>query len=60
MGASYSCSDNGGSGVARCTGTVRNRETLDTGSTGSKSFTVTAIDRAGNTVTTTRHYTVAN
>jgi hypothetical protein len=58
--ASFSCSDNGGSGVARCTGTMRNRETIDTASSGSKTFTVTAIDRAGNTVTVTRHYTVGN
>jgi hypothetical protein len=58
--ASYSCSDNGGSGVARCTGTMRNREAIDTASTGSKTFTVTATDRAGNSVTLTRHYTVGN
>jgi hypothetical protein len=58
--ASYSCTDNGGSGVARCTGTMRNREAIDTASTGSKTFTVTATDRAGNSVTVTRHYTVAN
>jgi hypothetical protein len=57
--AYYSCSDNGGSGVARCTGTARNRALVDTGSAGSKAFTVTAVDRAGNSVTRVVRYSVA-
>ena len=58
--ASYSCADNtGGSGMAQCTGTSRNREAINTSTAGNKTFTVTAIDRAGNTTTVTNSYTVA-
>lgn len=55
--ASYSCSD-AGSGIAHCGGSRRNREPLDTGSPGEKTFSVTATDRAGNTTTVARHYHV--
>jgi hypothetical protein len=57
--ASYNCADNtGGSGMARCTGSSRNREAINTSTAGAKSFTVTATDRAGNTTTVTHSYTV--
>jgi hypothetical protein len=50
--ASFQCSDAApGSGVPDelCVGTVGNGATIDTSSPGSKTFTVTATDRAGNT-----------
>jgi len=57
---SYSCSDSG-SGIASCTGTQPNGATLNTGlgALGSHTFTVTAVDKAGNTATVTHRYTVA-
>ena len=58
VGASYSCSD-GGSGVASCTGTVGNGANIDTGSIGTKTFTVTATDAVGNSATQTVTYTVS-
>jgi hypothetical protein len=58
--AYYSCTDNGGSGVARCSGTARNREAIDTSSTGVKRFTVLAVDRAGNSTNILYQYTVTN
>lgn len=39
----YACDDGAGSGVASCTG-----GTIDTGSAGTRTFTVTAADNAGN------------
>ena len=58
---SFSCSDNvGGSGVARCTGTYRNRGGIYTLSAGPQTFTVTAIDRAGNTSVVQINYTVCS
>jgi hypothetical protein len=61
--AGYSCSDNaGGSGLASCAdsrgGTSASPGSIDTGSTGSKSFTVTATDNAGNKTQRTVNYTV--
>jgi hypothetical protein len=55
--ASYSCSD-ATSGSATCTGTAANGAALNTTSSGTKSFSVTATDRAGNTATATATYTV--
>jgi len=55
--ASYSCADST-SGLTTCTGTVTDGTTLDLSSTGTKSFTVNASDKAGNTKTTTVSYTV--
>jgi hypothetical protein len=57
VAANFSCSDSG-SGVASCGGTVANGSNLDTASVGSKSFTVVATDKAGNTETKTVTYTV--
>ncbi|HEV7639576.1 MAG TPA: Ig-like domain-containing protein, partial [Gaiellaceae bacterium] len=57
--ASFSCADEaGGSGLATCIGTVANGAALSTSAAGPHTFTVTAIDNAGNTSSETRHYTV--
>lgn len=54
VAAEYTCTDpllaNGGSpsGVATCVGTVAGGDAIDTGSVGSKNFTVGATDNAGN------------
>ena len=57
--AGYSCSDAaGGAGVASCNGTVADGAEIDTSSVGTKSFSVTATDGAGNQTTVTRSYTV--
>jgi hypothetical protein len=55
--AAYTCAD-AVSGVDTCTGTVPDGSAVDTATVGAKAFTVTATDRAGNTSTTTVHYTV--
>ena len=47
VAASYACSD-GGSGVASCQGPVANGSPINTSSTGTKTFTVTATDTVGN------------
>jgi lysophospholipase L1-like esterase len=56
--ASFGCTDAGGSGVASCTGTAANGEQIDTSTVGTKSFTVTAVDGAGNVTTEVRSYEV--
>ncbi|MHA7292188.1 PxKF domain-containing protein [Arthrobacter sp. MDT3-24] len=57
--AAYTCADEGGgSGLASCTGTADNGAALDTSAVGEKTFTVTATDNAGNTVTRTISYKV--
>lgn len=57
--ASWSCGD-AGSGPASCTGTQPSGATLNTGlnAQGAHTFTVTAVDAAGNTSTVTHTYTV--
>jgi hypothetical protein len=50
----FSCADVG-SGVASCTGSST---TLNTSTPGTKTFTVTAVDRAGNTTTLSQSYSV--
>jgi hypothetical protein len=55
--ASYSCAD-GGSGIASCAGSLPAGAPLDTAAVGPHAFTVVATDHAGNTVTSTAHYTV--
>ncbi|MEX2194137.1 MAG: hypothetical protein WD844_02535 [Thermoleophilaceae bacterium] len=60
VNAAYSCSDNaGGSGIATCAGTVANGSPVDTATAGQKTFTVEAVDGAGNRRTTSVTYTVA-
>jgi hypothetical protein len=57
--AAYTCNEGGiTSPIATCTGTVATGHPIDTSSTGLKSFTVTATDKAGNHTTTTVKYTV--
>jgi hypothetical protein len=57
--ANYACVDPApGSGIASCTGNVPNGSRIDTGSVGLKTFTVTAIDVAGNRSTLTNSYRV--
>ena len=57
--ASFACREAGMSVlIAACTGTVPNGRRIDTASTGTKSFTVIATDKAGNHSSRTVHYTV--
>jgi hypothetical protein len=57
--ASYTCQDEaGGSDLASCTSTVANGAALDTATVGTKTFTITATDNAGNSKTETGTYTV--
>jgi virginiamycin B lyase len=56
--ARYSCSDEGGSGLAACDGPVPPGSALDTSIPGRFAFPVTATDGAGNETTVTNHYTV--
>lgn len=57
--AEYSCSDAaGGADVASCVGTVADGALIDTSTVGTKQFSVTATDGAGNQTTVTRSYTV--
>ena len=61
VAASYSCADeDGGSGLASCSGTVANGAAVDTSSVGDKSFTVNAEDNAGNPASKTVTYTVVD
>ena len=53
--ASYSCSD---AHIQSCVGTVAVGNRIPTATTGTKSFTVTATDRAGNVQSKTVNYTV--
>ena len=55
--ASYKCNDNQ-SGLASCVGTVANGANLDTATIGTKTFTVTGTDNAGNQTVVTTHYKV--
>ncbi len=57
--AAFSCEDDRfGTGINRCTGTVPAGASIDTGSPGTKTFSVEAVDNAGNTATASRSYTV--
>ncbi len=59
--ADYGCSDEaGGSGIASCDGPVRPGGAISTTTTGSFTFTVTAMDRAGNATQRTVTYSVAS
>jgi len=55
--ADFTCADTE-SGVASCVGTVASGASIDTTTVGTKTFTVTATDNAGNTATVTRTYSV--
>lgn len=56
--ANYSCTD-ARSGVATCAGTVANGSSISMSSTGTRIFSVTATDQAGNSATSTVSYTVS-
>lgn len=57
--AAYRCREGGLSLLIRsCTGTVKKGTPFNTSTTGKKSFTVTAVDLAGNRASKTVHYTV--
>lgn len=57
--ASFSCQDeSGGSGLSTCSSAVANGSPLNTSTLGTKTFTVTATDIAGNTDSTIASYTV--
>ncbi len=61
VNASYSCQDEaGGSGLKSCQGTVANGSAIDTASSGTKTFTVTATDNAGNQQVLTHTYSVGD
>lgn len=57
VAAAFSCSD-ADSGIASCAGTVTPGAAIDTASIGTKTFTVRAVDVAGNVTTVTHGYTV--
>jgi hypothetical protein len=54
----FSCSDEGGSDLASCDGTVPDGGLLDTSAPGPRSVTVTAHDNAGNQASVTHTVTV--
>jgi peptidoglycan/xylan/chitin deacetylase (PgdA/CDA1 family) len=54
--ASYVCKDN--AGIAKCIGTVPSGSRLATSQAGAQTFTVTAVDKAGNRATRTVTYTI--
>lgn len=57
--ARFHCREDGTTGpIAGCRGTVATGHAIGTRSDGTESFTVTATDISGNTVTRTVHYTV--
>jgi hypothetical protein len=55
--ADYECRDTT-SGIATCAGTVADGVAFDTATLGERTFTVTAVDRAGNADTAVHHYVV--
>ena len=58
VAVAYSCADEGGSGLASCTGDVPDGGALDTSTPGAHDFTVVARDGDGNETTVTHSYTV--
>lgn len=57
--AKFSCADAlSGLAAGGCVGTVPSGSAIDTGTSGTQTFTVTATDMAGKVRTTTRSYTV--
>jgi len=61
VAADYTCTDEvGGSGLARCDGTVPDGAPVPTDEIGDHTFTVQAADRAGNTASLSRSYTVVD
>ena len=59
--ADYACADEtGGSGLASCTGDVANGTAINTTTLGAHTFTVTAVDNAGNSRARIHPYTVVD
>jgi V8-like Glu-specific endopeptidase len=58
VNADYACEDSGGSQLSSCTGTVADGSPINTAATGTRIFSVTATDNAGNQHQVTRTYTV--
>lgn len=58
LSSDYDCSDQG-AGVLTCSGTAENGSVVDTTSVGRKTFTVTAVDNVGNTVTRSISYNIS-
>jgi hypothetical protein len=59
--AGFRCSEGGiTSPIATCNGTVADGQPINTASLGTKSFTVTATDKAGTQRSKTVHYTVTS
>ena len=56
--ADFSCDDGGGSGIDTCLGTVPGGDPIDTSTLGSHTFTVDAVDLAGNTASQSVTYEV--
>ena len=56
--ADFSCDDGGGSGIDTCLGTVPAGDPIDTSTLGSHTFTVDAVDLAGNTASQSVTYEV--
>lgn len=56
--ADYACSDDGGSGLTACAGTVPDGAPIDTSHVGSFTFSVVARDGAGHETTVTHTYRV--
>src|SRR5262249_57051894 len=59
--AAYACADNpGGWGISDCEGTVPVGAPIDTSASGTKPFSVTAVDAAGHSTTVDATYTVVD
>ena len=58
VAASYTCEDGDGSGVASCTGSVPSGSPIDTATAGTKTFTINASVRVGNSSSLTVNYSV--
>src|SRR5258708_32926378 len=60
VNASYTCAEGGGGpGISSCAGPVANGSPIDSSTTGSHTFTVTATSSDGQTATAHATYTVA-
>jgi Domain of unknown function DUF11 len=61
VAAAYACTDAAGdSEIASCLGPVASGSPIDTSTAGDHTFTVVATDKAGETTTVTRHYSVVS
>jgi hypothetical protein len=58
LSANYYCWSPGGVKILSCDGTLRNGATIDTSGIGPHTFTVTALDKNGNSTTTIATYKV--